>query len=182
MTEEPDHTDPAKPAILRVYALYGMALALSVIPHMIAAGLCMVLFFLVLVMAYILRSGAEENSLMYNHMTFTIRTIWIGGLLAAVTIVAASLYLFQMLDNTPLDPCIQKFITMGPADVFMGPEMLQQAFGTCYDAYVVRNMTTFIISGAIAAVPILLYFGVRYLRGLSRARGGYRVAKPLAWL
>ena len=38
------------------------------------------------------------------------------------------------------------------------------------------------VSLAFAAVPPLLYFILRYARGLARALDGYRVAKPKAWL
>jgi uncharacterized membrane protein len=42
-------------------------------------------------------------------------------------------------------------------------------------------MNLLITAGVITILPGLVYFAVRFVRGLSRAIKGYRLAKPKAW-
>lgn len=174
-------TDPHQRKVLQLYAAYGAALVLSVVPFVLAAFLSMVLFVGVLIAAYILRTGTEEGSLIENHMTFVIRTLWIGSFLAMLTLVAASLYLFYGVDNTPLDPCIQHFLSIGPGTRVLELQAMTDIFRACYGAYMDANLRIFITSGAMAAGPVLIYFVIRYARGISRAMNGYRIAKPQSW-
>ena len=174
-------TDPDQKKVLRLYAAFGAALALSVVPFVLAAFLSMVLFLGVLIAAYILRTGTEEGSLIENHMGFIIRTIWIGSFLALLTIVVASIYLFYGMDNTPLDPCIQHFLSIGPGTRVLELQAMTDIFRSCYGAYMDANLRIFIMSGVIAAGPVLIYFIARYARGISRAMNGYRIAKPENW-
>jgi uncharacterized membrane protein len=181
MTTDTNHPDTSQKKIVSLYAAFGAGLALSVVPFMAAVGFSMVFILGVLVAAYILRSGTAQDSLVFNHTTFVIRTIWIGGFIALLTTTAAAVYLFEMLDNTPLDPCIRQFITIGPETMMMDVVRMQAVFSGCFHDYVSTNIRAFLISAAIAAGPVLVYFAVRYARGLSRALEGYRVARPEAW-
>lgn len=187
MTTANAETGPDQRRILRLYAAFGAALVLSVLPYMLAAFLSLVLGLGVLIAAYILRKDTAEGSLMENHMTFVIRTIWIGSFLALLTTSAGSIYLFQSLDNTPLLPCIENLIGMLSA---ITPDtsvealqelMSQEIIYACVENYMKANLRVFIGAGVLVAGPVLLYFIIRYARGLSRAMGGYRVAHPRHW-
>ena len=173
--------DPNQRKILRLYAAFGAALVLSVVPFILAALLSMILIFGVLIAAYILRTDTTPGSLVENHMTFIIRTIWIGSFLALLTMTAGSIYLFQTIDNTPLDPCLQPLLDIRSGQTLIDPYAVFNILRGCFDNYWVANIKTFIISGSIAAGPVLLYFIVRYARGLARAMDGYRVANPHFW-
>jgi uncharacterized membrane protein len=180
---ETDNTyNPERKIILQVYAVFGAGLVLSLLPFLMAASLSFLLVLGALIAAYIIRGNAPDASLTENHMTYIIRTIWIGSLVALVTIAAASLYLFQSLDNTPLDPCIEKFYNMGLSGQAATMQMTVMAFQGCFVSYMTVNMGAFLIAGAIGAVPVLIYFGVRYIRGITRALKSYRIARPDAWL
>ncbi|MCC7304911.1 MAG: hypothetical protein IT558_01475 [Alphaproteobacteria bacterium] len=173
--------DPDRKKILRLYALFGAGLILCVVPFPLAALLSMIFIFGVLVAAYIVRTGASVDGLIFNHATFIIRTIWIGSFIAALTMTAASIYLLRNIDNSPLDPCINQFLSIGPETALSDLMKLQAIFQGCWHSYWMANIHVFITSGSIAAGPPLLYFIVRYARGLSRALDGYRVAKPESW-
>lgn len=182
MTTEPDHRDKNQGTINFMYGLFGLTLVLGVLPYISAAILCVVLFVIVLAMAYAFRSRASKDSLLENHMTFMIRTIWIGSLFSLVTVAAGSLYLLQMVDNGPMMPCFQRFIAIGPDTVMaVGSAALIKIFMRCYHPFLSANLHALIVAGGITIIPPLVYFAVRYVRGLSRALKGYRVAKPKAW-
>ncbi|MGQ0526521.1 MAG: hypothetical protein ACT4OY_00590 [Alphaproteobacteria bacterium] len=167
--------------ILQVYAVFGVGLVFSVIPFFAAAGLSLVLVMVTLIAAYIIRSGAQDASLTENHMTYIIRTIWIGSFIASLTLIAASLYLLAVIDNTPLDPCIQKFYQMSMGGMTFDVQTLSGTFEACAISYIVVNLNSFLIAAAIGALPVLVYFGARYAHGLNRALKGYRIAKPDTW-
>jgi uncharacterized membrane protein len=177
--------DASQKKIVRIYGAFGAGLIFSMVPLWSAAFVSAVLIAGVLIMAYVLRTDAEHGSLTENHMTFIIRTIWIGSLLALVTTAAASVYFFKALDNTPLQPCAEAILSM--ASGMSDPTLMEKHINDfmampCWANYWQTNLMIFIIGGVIAAGPILIYFVVRYVRGLTRAMRGYRVASPKAWL
>lgn len=174
-----DHPDPGRKKIISLYIAFGVMLALFIVPHIAAAILSIPVMFLVLVAAYMMRSGAAAESFVYNHATYIIRTVWIGSFLASITVIAASVYLFYTLDNAPLMPCLDRLISVDPEKAVM---MIDSLFGPCYAPYLSANLQVFIIGGVIAAGAPLVYFVLRYAKGFSRAIKGYRVAKPTAWV
>lgn len=174
--------DPAKKTVMWAYALFGVSLLSALVPSIPAAAISLASGLGVLVMAYALRAPAEKDSLLENHMTFIIRTIWIGSFYAMVFMIAASFYLLQNIDNVPLMPCIDKFINMGHTLDVMDPEGMFRAFESCRQAYWQENLKTFIVAGAIAAGPVLLFFILRYARGFSRAIKYFPVQNVKSWL
>ena len=132
-----------------------------------------------MIAAYALRKKNDEGSLIENHMTFIIRTIWIGSFFAMITTVVGSIYLFLNIDNAPLEPCMNDLVNH--AQNITGLRGLETVFGNCYEPYWVINAHAFITSFAIVALPVLVYFSVRYARGLARAANSYRVANQLGW-
>lgn len=176
-----DTPDIEQKKIIRVYAALGAGLALSFAPFMVAALISAALLIGVLFMAYVLRTDSEQGSLTENHATFIIRTIWIGSLFTLITLSIASIYLFKVLNNTPLQPCIDQILSM--ADFAAMESFITNFMGTkCWADYWQTNLVAFIIAFVITAAPVLLYFAVRYVRGVTRAARGYRVANPKAWL
>ncbi|MGB4057554.1 MAG: hypothetical protein WBK77_05680 [Alphaproteobacteria bacterium] len=174
--------DPDRKKIIRLYAAFGIGLLLSLIPFILAALVSSALLLGILVAAYILRTDTERDSLMENHMTFIIRTIWIGSFFALLTMTVASIYLFKTLDNTPLNPCIDQFLSISTQPQILDMKIIMGVFQGCWENYWRANINPFIVSAIIAAGPIVLYFLIRYVRGLTRATRGERITKPLAWL
>lgn len=182
MIDIPTHEDPDRKKIVRLYGWFAASIILTLIPHVLAAAASIILLTYVLGTAYVLRNGSAKDSLLTNHMTFIIRTIWITGLFAIFTTVAASAYLLERIDNAALMPCIEKFLNINPDHMAMVKiAELSALFGPCMDAFVRLNFTPLVLSMLIAGGPLLLYALVRFSRGLSRAAKGYRIAKPKAW-
>lgn len=168
-----------KKNILQLYAIFGAALVLGVVPNATAAVLSLVFGVAVLATAYMTRAKVEAGSLSENHMTFIIRTIWIGTLFSAITMLIGSVYLFFNVDSMPMQPCANDILDQSAS--LTDAAQLKALAAPCMESYLAVNQTVFLTTGAIVAVPVLVYFVVRYARGLSRALRGYRIAKPLHW-
>lgn len=176
--------DANQKKIVRLYGAFGAGLVFSMVPLWSAAIVSATLIAGVLIMAYVVRTDTEHGSLSENHMTFIIRTIWIGSLFALITTAAASLYFFKTLDNAPLQPCADAILSL--ASGMTEPAAMERIIDNfmampCWANYWQKNIMIFITGGVIAAGPILIYFAIRYIRGLTRAMKGYRVANPKAW-
>lgn len=181
MSEE--HPDPGRGKTVALYTAFGASLLLMVVPHAVAAAASLVLLLGVLIAAYIVRGKNDEDSLAGNHAVFIIGTIWISGFFALLTMIAASFYMLPRVDNAALQPCMQNLLNnyealMQNQDIAALSAMLQP----CMHDFVQGNYRLFLVSLLIAAAPVLLYIAVRFTRGLARAIGGYRVAKPRSWL
>ena len=178
-----NHADPDRGMILFIYGLFGLSIILTLIPNVIVAGLSLVALLLTMILTYMFRARRPEDSLMHNHMVFIIRTIWIGGFLMIFTLIAGAGIMLYGINNAPLQPCIDKFIgSVNPDTISMNDvKSMSDIFGACMNSYIGVNWITFLISGVVAAGPILLYFFVRFARGMGRAISGYRLANPQAW-
>jgi len=169
--------------VVRVYGALCAAILFSVIPTISFAVLALVFFIGILIAAYVIRHKKEEDSLIRNHMSFIIVTLWVGiFILPALTLVAASIYLLPRYNPDPLNPCVQQISD----SVLSNPEAanivaLNEMLMPCMDAFMAANYQLFLISALIAGGPIILYMGYRVFQGLSRALKGYRIAKPKSW-
>lgn len=165
--------------IYNLYALFGVSLVLCVIPYVSAAILCIVFFTWLLIAAYIMRGKAEEHSLSDNHATFVIRTLWIGALFSLVTTIVASVYLYQNIDYSPVQSCVNNIVSqgIGSGDV----SALIPLFEPCLNGFININYNAFVVAVIIAAMPPMAYLAYRFVRGLSRAIKGYRISDPKGW-
>ena len=170
----------AKKSILNLYGLFGVSLILCVLPFVSAAILCVMFFVILLVAAYYMRGKSEEHSLLHNHTTHIIRTIWIGGLVASASTVCASFYMLANIDYQPFEPCASNLQLVGIEQ--MGFTDLYNVIESCVDDFISVNRTVLIVAVMIAALAPLGYMGYRFIKGAARAMKGYRLANPKSWL
>ena len=168
--------------VIHLYSAFAASLVLMLVPSAMVALAASVLFLGVLIAAYVMRKACEPGSLCENHATYIIRTIWIGSLFSVLTMAASSAYMLPNIDNTPLESCAQNLIS-GAGNLAENEDMagLVNIITPCMDDFMRINSHVFIIAMAITAIPVLLYFLLRFSRGLSRAIGGYRLANPKNW-
>lgn len=179
MSVDDKNSNPEQKKVINFYSALGAALLLSLVPSAMTALVSTILFGGVLIVAYGVRAKSDEGSLIENHTTFIIRTVWISSLFGMISVGLGSLYLLMNHDQTPLNICAHSFI--GSAQSMTDPVALTSFFEGCIEEYWVLNKNTLIISMAVSIVPILIYFVVRYARGLSRAHNGHRVSYPRRW-
>ncbi|MAI62479.1 MAG: hypothetical protein CBB87_08385 [Micavibrio sp. TMED27] len=172
-----------KKAVMNVYGLFGASILLSVIPHAGAALLSLIFLTVLLIMAYVNRKRAEDKSLLHNHSVFVIKTIWVTGLIAFGTMVAASGYIFAFIDYLPFSPCAEGIMDNAMAisenndiDLFMLHAQ------PCLSSFIGANYNTLMISGVIGIAPPFVYIAYRFIKGAGRAVKGYRIAEPDSWL
>lgn len=171
------HNDPARKDILNLYAIFAVSLVFSAFPNMICALLSLAFLVTVMIEAGRLRRKYGTGSLGENHGTYILRTIWIGGALAAVTLIVGSIYMLMTIKTGPLLYCMEQMVNNPVMDVNAVSAMLKP----CIDNFIKLNLRALIVSGVITITPVALYFIVRVLRGGSRAFKGYRLADPKTW-
>ena len=169
-------------AILNLYGLFGASIILSLVPFAAAAVLSLLFFTALLFMAYGLRKRAAPESLQDNHATYVIRTFWITALFSAITSTLASVYMLGRIDYAPFDPCVESILSSGETAVNSGNSaVVYEAAAPCVDGFLAFNHTVWINAALIAALPLMLYLGYRFTKGLGRALKGYRLANPKSW-
>ena len=174
----------AEKTILRVYGAFAATLIFMLIPHV---GMCIIAILLMLgttIAAYAVRRKAEPGSLAADHMTFIIRTIWIGSGLAAITTAMASYYMFMTAELLTLSNCIistgENFATRpySEYDYFAFEKDMMR----CIQDFTNDNSSVLFVSLLIAEGAPMLYFTYRLAKGLSRARKGHRLGNVKSWL
>ncbi len=179
----PDVTQANKPegqsTILNLYAVFGVSMILSVMPYAAAAVLSLIFFLGLLIAAYVVRSDAAKDSLKDNHATFIIRTLWIAAFISIPTTLAAAAYMQFNIDYTAFDPCIESLARQSASWLETAPHMEIYAFvQPCVETFLEMNKREFIMTALIAGGPVLAYMAFRFIKGLSRAIRGYRLANP----
>ncbi|MCD8497222.1 MAG: hypothetical protein LRZ85_03555 [Alphaproteobacteria bacterium] len=130
-----------------------------------------------------MRKTAEAESLTENHTTFIIRTIWIATLISVLSLTAGSAYMLPQIDYTAFAPCAESLATKGPEFAQNASfEEVYAAAQPCMHLFIDVNLRLLTITALIVALPIIFYLIFRYVRGLSRAAKGYRIANPRSWL
>jgi uncharacterized membrane protein len=151
---------------------------LGFVPSPAFVIVALILFCIVPPLAGRIRRHANPESLVANHMTYLIRTVWIFTLLALVTVIAATIYVLSVYDPGPLQSCIATITAATQAGQNPDPQMLEPCIGN----FALANKTTFAIGGLVAGLPAVLYLVYRLARGISRAQKGYRIDNVKNWL
>jgi uncharacterized membrane protein len=180
MTKE-TKKDPDQKSVLRLYAALGAAMALSLAPWMSAAFGSTFLFIGVLAAAYIMRGRNVPGSLMESHANYIIRTVWIASFITIFTLAAAGAYLLRKIDNTLLQPCIDRLLSLGGQEQLPPYRELAPVFEPCMEPWLRSNGNIFLVSVLLAGLPVFLYMLLRFSRGLIRTAGGYRIADARSW-
>lgn len=160
--------------ITHVYAALTVSLLMSFLPVMSAAAFSMVMFIGVWIAAYVLRSKTDHDSLLADHMTFVIRTIWIAGFFALITMSVATAYILSVYDPSVIVNCAGNINTTDMAAI-------EAAVKPCMDEFLAANMNYFINGTIIGAGPLVVYFAYRLAKGISRATKGHRIGDVKNW-
>lgn len=157
-----------------LYLVLILSTVLSFVPFAIAQLASISLILAVLIMAYIYRAKDSDDGLLFNHMTYLIRTIWIGSTFLGIGVIAAGLYMYVQGDHT----LIQDAANQAANGVMFSEEALIQLSSD----YMNANKSVLILGTGVFVGPAILYFIYRIANGYSRAAKGYRIANPKSWL
>ncbi len=181
--QEQDSKPQGQGTIINLYGLFAASLILSVLPYVTAASVSTILFLILLIAAYVVRSGAAQDSLVDNHSTFIIRTLWIAAFFSIFTSIVATVYMMGNLDyEGPLQPCAENLARRGLEWLETAPpQEVYEIVQPCMDGFMITNKSVLLNGVIIIGAPLLVYMGYRFIKGLSRAMKGYRLANPRAW-
>jgi uncharacterized membrane protein len=167
-------TQAQKNIINVLYVFLIFSTILSFVPTQTGQIASLALILVTLAAAYIYRMRAAADSLLYNHMTYMIGTIWIGGAFLIVGILAAAAWVYAKGDHT---------IIHGMMNSIQSGQILDmQSLKALFAEYMRANMTLLIVASLPTIGPAILYFVYRVGNGLGRAAKGYRIANPHSWL
>ncbi len=167
--------DGEQKKVTNIYAMLCVSLMLSFLPMATAAGLSLMMFAAVLIAAYTLRGRAPQGSLVSDHMTYIIRTLWISGFFALVTMTIACIYVIGVYDPSSIEPCAEA--VMNATD----QAAVKAAFQPCFNEFMSVNMKHFLVGAIIGAGPIVIYLAYRIAKGVTRAIKGHRIGDIKAW-
>lgn len=171
-----------KKTVTNLYALMAVSILLTVVPHIAAGVLSLIFFAIAMGKAYKLRKSSEAHSLGENHATYIVRTIWISLLWVFVFTVFGSIYVFFEIDPLPLQACMNAILDQAGGDPSnMDAANIALMLEPCMANFLEMNRGVFIAGLSVSAVPALLYIAYRFIKGLSRAGKGYRLADPKGW-
>jgi uncharacterized membrane protein len=157
---------------------------MACIPSVSFALIATILFFLLLIVAYVVRSKSDIESFSSNHTTYIIRSIWFGiFILPAFTLALAVIYLLPNYDPSAMNICagpLSEHILANPESTSM--QALYGFIAPCMPDFMHTNGQTFAISGLIAILPILIYLLYRFGKGTTLAMKGVEINKPKSWI
>lgn len=162
-----------KPLIISVYVGLALVIILSMVPYGYALFLSFVLTILVLAVAYYFAGRAHMGRFIKNHMNYVIRTVWSGIYLSFASVVCCCIYFYIFMSKDSLSECLPAFEAMG-MDIY-NPEIFKIVFAPCQNDFLRANVKVFMIALVIAILPVLVYWSVRTVRGISRALAGQEI-------
>ncbi len=136
--------------------------------------LSLVLVSLVLMLAYMFRGQTDKDTLLYNHMTYMIGTIWISSIFFVISLLIVGYWVYAQGDATVIDNAI--------ANIDNGVMLNEEELNQIGRDYIDTNLKLLITASTVAVGPSILYLVYRLANGFSRAWKGYRIANPKSWL
>ncbi len=162
----------------KMYLAILVSFGLTLVPTMSMAIVSTIFLTGLLIAAYVIRNKVDDGGLAHHHMGYIIRTAWIGGVYAMILTMFSSLYMIPNIDYSAIEPCAQSIASAGMG----GSEAeIVRMVQPCLDRVIKDNKQVFIVATAMTAVPLLLFFFVRFGRGFMKARQGQMVKNPLSW-
>lgn len=161
---------------LTYYALLAGSFFLAWVPHIIPGLIAVILFFWAFIGAYIIRGRNDADSFLAHHMTFLIRTVWIGSLFSLITVTAGGIYMLTHADVMAFSTCIVNTLSLPDMT------MIEQETYRCIDGFIALNKGVLLVSVLISAPLPCAYVAYRLIRGALKARHGMRLLHGKSWL
>lgn len=163
--------DIQKNLILYLPLLVGVVL--GCVPDMSMQSYSAMVVFATLILAYIVRSRQEGDSLVWHHSTFVIRTIWIWSFFIAVGMIGAGITVQMTADMSAIDTL--------SARIMEGMVPNEYEIEAATQSYIDTNYNLILTTTIAWLAPAQVYAVWRVFKGLSRAKQGYRVQNLRGW-
>lgn len=157
-----------------LYVLLIVASIMGCMPFVSAVFLSLALTMIVLIAGYIYKARSDKDSLLWNHMTYLVGTIWIGSTFLFIGVAIAGIWVFLQGDHSIIHNAAMEMAGgRVPTDV----DMINLSMN-----YIEANKMLLITASLAFVGPALLYFVYRIANGFTRSLKGYRMANPKGWL
>lgn len=151
--------------IIQIYAAFAASIVMNFVPSSGVQIFGSLLLLVVFIAMYVYKARSKEDSLIFNHMTFLIITIWVAGLLLALGIAGAVAFADHSLVENMMNDIRQGFV---PTEQQIKILMIDYL-----------NVNLIVFSATLG--PSLIYMVYRIAQGAERATKGYRISKPKRW-
>lgn len=150
---------------LHLYIVFIISLICNVIPSTAIQFFGALLFIVALIAAYFYRAKHNKNTLVYTHMHFLIKTVWISSLFLAIGILAAVILADHSLIHQTTDQVMN--------GMFLDEARLHSILAD----YTKTNLMIFILTLS----PSLLYFLYRLVKGIMAVQDNKLMPNPKDW-
>ena len=164
-----------------LYVLFFSSAALTFLTPPTYAALSMMACILILSIIYTLRAQSNKESILYNHMTFLIRTFWRMNLVLLYGAFVGIVYMLIMTDYSPFYRCITYMMDRWMSVLqYWGIDQYSALFSQCATPFLKENTANIVIGIFIMIFPALIYLLNRLILGWGYAARGITVeAKKL---
>ncbi len=160
-----------KRIIYSSYIFLFLSMFATLIPINIASVFSLMICVCTLAAIYSVRSNAEEDSILENHMTFLIRTFWRANLYLLISIMLAGIYIAMFADYSAITPCVS-YINDHLATIIENSDIsrIKKIMEPCSNAFYNNNKHYVMVTILLALLPLLTYliyrcfFGCVFLR------------------
>lgn len=167
-------TKQQKNIINILYFFLILSTILSFVPTMEGQIGSLALILITLLSGYYYRGRDKEDGLLYNHMTYMIGTIWIGGGFIILGMIAFAVWVYLKGDHSVIYQTVEQ--------IQSGQMFDEAAMYAVMQDYLAANKN-FLIRASLPTIgPAILYIVYRVGNGFARACKGYRIANPKSWL
>ncbi len=170
-----DEITKNKKTVTNIYAAFIVSVVLQFMPNASIQLFAMFLFLGVLIWCYIARKQYGHATLVENHTTYIIRTIWIFSLVMTAGFILCGVWLYSVADQESLQTFANEVMKAAES---APPHDLTDA----YTAMVEVNFNVIIWASLITIGPSLIYLGYRLIKGARRGIKGYRIDNPTSWI
>lgn len=170
-----DREECAAKRIVNVYAALSASIVAQFIPQITVQLIGVCLFCLVWLATIIMRRlDKDPEGLTKNHMTYLLKTIWVGSLFLTIGTTLGAAYIYNLGDNTVIYDFLNRMRTGSLIGVYDIEGVIKM--------YMINNSTLIITTAIVSLGPCIVYIIYRLVKGVSRAKKGHRMGNPKAWI
>ena len=139
-----------KNTIIRIYIIFIISIALNFVPSVSAQTIGALLFFIMIIAAYVYRFKSEKGSIMHSHMRYLIKSFWIASLFLAIGILLST----QFADHSAINNAVDNLME--------STHLNESQMQSVAMEYTKQNLLVF----AAALLPSVFYLLYRCIKGI----------------
>ncbi len=164
--------------ICNIYAAMVVVLSIMFVPIKEIMAVSFILLILLPISLYVIRGRYEAGSLVENHMSYLIKTFWVGGLFLTIGFIIACIWFWNIGDHSQLFTFLDNHM-YGQYGTDITAVIM--AYEQMMIEYMNDNISNLIFISVISLIPGVAYIIYRVAKGLTKAIKGYRIGNDKGW-